>query len=72
MSRAQAKREVRGDQLQKDLEKRGIYIKAVSMAGLAEEAGKAYKDIDVVAKTLEDLDISRKVLKLIPLGNVKG
>ena len=49
MSRTQAKREIRGDILQKDLEKKGIYIKAGSMSGLAEEAGRAYKDIDTIA-----------------------
>ena len=72
MSRSQAKREVRGDQLQKDLEKKGIYIKAVSMSGLAEEAGLAYKKIDSVADSLEQSGISKRVIKLSPIGNIKG
>ena len=72
MSRAQAKREVRGDQLQKAMEKRGIYVKAVSMPGLAEEAGLAYKDIDEVIDTLDRAGISKKVVALKPVGNVKG
>jgi tRNA-splicing ligase RtcB (3'-phosphate/5'-hydroxy nucleic acid ligase) len=72
MSRSQAKREVDGEQLQKDMEKRGIYVHAVSMKGLAEEAGKAYKDIDVVVDTLEKAGITRKVVALKPIGNVKG
>ena len=72
MSRTQAKREVRGDQLQKDMEKRGIYVHAVTMAGLAEEAGKAYKDVDEVVDALEKAGITRRVVALKPIGNVKG
>ncbi len=72
MSRAQAKREIRGDALQKDMEKRGIYVHSVSMSGLAEEAGKAYKDIDAVVDTLQKAGITRPVVALKPIGNVKG
>ncbi|MDE3036632.1 MAG: RtcB family protein, partial [Nitrospirota bacterium] len=48
MSRAQAKRSVRGEQLQRDMKQHGIIVKAVSMSGLAEEAGFAYKNISEV------------------------
>ena len=72
MSRAQAKREVRGDQLQKDMEKRGIYVHGVTAAGLAEEAGRAYKDVDIVVESLHLAGITKKVVALKPIGNVKG
>ena len=72
MSRTQAKREVRGEQLLKDMEKRGIYVRSVSMPGLAEEAGRAYKPIDDVVDTLDKAGISKPVAKLVPCGNVKG
>jgi len=36
---------VRGEKLLADMEKRGIYVKAVSMPGAAEEAGIGYKYI---------------------------
>ena len=72
MSRAAAKRNIRGDQLQKDMEKRGIYVHAVTMAGLAEEAGEAYKDIEVVVDSLEKAGITKRVVYLKPIGNVKG
>jgi tRNA-splicing ligase RtcB len=72
MSRAAAKRQIRGDKLQKDMENKGIYVKAASMSGLAEEAGVAYKDINEVVKTLELAGISKPVCQLKPLGNVKG
>ncbi len=71
MSRHQAKREFRGDQLQKDMEKRGIYVKTGSMSGLAEEAGSAYKEINDVIDVLAKAGISKPVTKLIPIGNVK-
>jgi tRNA-splicing ligase RtcB (3'-phosphate/5'-hydroxy nucleic acid ligase) len=72
MSRTRAKQLYRGDQLQKDMEQRGILIKTTSLAGLAEEAGAAYKDIDEVIETAHAAGISRKVVKLVPIANVKG
>lgn len=72
MSRTRAKQLYRGEQLQRDMEKRGIYVKTVSYAGLAEEAGAAYKDIDDVIEATHLAGISKKVTKLVPIGNVKG
>lgn len=72
MSRRAAKQKWEGDKLQKSMEERGIYVKAASMRGLAEEAGGAYKDINVVVDTLERTGITKKVVALKPIGNVKG
>jgi tRNA-splicing ligase RtcB len=72
MSRAQAKRGVRGDQLLKDMKSRGILVKAVSMSGLAEEAGFAYKNISEVVETVDRAGITKKVAELRPIGNIKG
>ena len=72
MSRTAAKRQVRGEQLQKDMEKRGIYVKAISMSGLAEEAGMAYKNINDVVDAVTQAGISKPVVQLRPVGNVKG
>jgi len=72
MSRAAAKHQVRGEQLQKDMEKRGIYVKAVSMSGLAEEAGMAYKNINDVIDAVAQAGISKPVCGLKPIGNIKG
>ena len=58
--------------LQRLFEERGIYIKSVSWAGAAEEVGAAYKNIDEVIEVVHQLKISRKVVKLIPIGNIKG
>jgi tRNA-splicing ligase RtcB len=72
MSRAQAKRTVRGEQLQQQMKQRGILVKAVSMSGLAEEAGLAYKNISEVVESVDRAGITRKVLELRPIGNIKG
>ncbi|GKS58785.1 RNA-splicing ligase RtcB [Nitrospira sp.] len=72
MSRAQAKRMVRGDALRRAMAERGIIVKAVSMSGLAEEAGLAYKNISEVVETVERAGITKKVAELHPIGNIKG
>jgi tRNA-splicing ligase RtcB len=72
MSRAQAKRRVWGETLIKDMEERGIIVRAASKSGVAEEAGFAYKDLREVVDVLHRLDISRKVVSLTPIGNIKG
>ncbi len=72
MSRFAAKKKWRGDELQKRMEEKGIYVKAASMKGLAEEAGGAYKDVNVVVETLEKSGITKRVVALKPIGNVKG
>jgi tRNA-splicing ligase RtcB len=72
MSRTSAKKSVRGYELQRSMEQRGIYVKAATMEGLAEEAGIAYKDISEVVETMDVAGISKKVAALRPIGNIKG
>jgi tRNA-splicing ligase RtcB len=72
MSRAQAKRRVWGETLIKDMGERGIIVRAASKSGVAEEAGFAYKDLAAVVDTLHRLDLSRPVVSLTPIGNIKG
>ncbi|MBI4153878.1 RtcB family protein [Candidatus Woesearchaeota archaeon] len=73
MSRTQAKHQFRGDKLLRDMwEKQGIYVRAVSAAGAAEEAGAAYKNVDDVINAAHKAGISSKVVRFIPVGNVKG
>ncbi len=72
MSRAKAKKEVRGEQLRQHLESEGIHVRAGSMAGLAEEAPEAYKDVDSVVETVSGAGIARKVARLRPVAVIKG
>ena len=72
MGRRQAKRRFRGDELKEAMRRRGIYVRAVSNSGLAEEAGGAYKSIDAVVNAADSAGLSRKVVRLTPIGNIKG
>jgi len=72
MSRHQAKKLFRGQKLQREMEQRGIYVRTASWGGLAEEAGPAYKNIDEVVEATELAGLSKRVVKLVPIGNIKG
>jgi tRNA-splicing ligase RtcB len=72
MSRAQAKKKVWGEDLRNQLESGGIHVRAGSMAGLAEEAPQAYKDVDDVVQTVSGAGIARKVARLVPVAVIKG
>jgi len=72
MSRTAARRKVHGKELEESLAEKGIYIRSASYAGLAEEAGLAYKNVDDVCEAVDSAGISKRVVKLLPLGNIKG
>lgn len=72
MSRSKAKKTVWGADLREKLEADGIHIRAGSMAGLAEEAPVAYKDVDRVVEVVHGAGIARKVAQLRPLAVIKG
>jgi tRNA-splicing ligase RtcB len=72
MSRTRARKQFRAHTLLQDMAERGIYVRSVSRSGLTEEAGPAYKNIDDVVETVHRAGVSRKVVRLIPIGNVKG
>lgn len=72
MSRNQATKKWRGESIQKELEKRGIYAHPASYKVLAEEASGAYKDVRSVVETTHKVGFSKKVAKMTPLGVVKG
>ena len=72
MSRTKARKSWKGGNLLRDLRDKGIYVRAVSMKGLAEEAGGAYKDIDEVVDATARAHLSRPVARFTPLGNIKG
>lgn len=72
MSRHQAKRLFHGRELADKMRRAGTYVRTASFAGLAEEAGAAYKDIDEVIETTRRAGISRPVAKFTPIGNIKG
>lgn len=72
MSRSKAKKSIWGEDLRKELQGQGIQIRAGSMAGLAEEAPQAYKDVDAVVDTVQNAGIANKVARLRPVAVIKG
>jgi tRNA-splicing ligase RtcB len=72
MSRKAAGKQVRGDELLGRLEKKGIMVRAGNLAGLAEEAPEAYKDVGQVVRICEGAGLSHAVARLRPLAVMKG
>ncbi len=72
MSRKKAKRKMWGEDVQREMREQGIAVKAGSMAGLAEEAPAAYKDVERVVDVVHGAGIAHKVARLEPLGVIKG
>jgi tRNA-splicing ligase RtcB len=72
MSRTAAKKKIHGGTLRQELEAQGIRVRAGSLAGLAEEAPDAYKDIDAVIEVVHGAGLARKVARLRPLAVMKG
>jgi len=72
MSRQQAKKAARGRAILSELQDQGIYIKAAGMGTVVEEMPEAYKDVTHVVDIVHRAGISHKVVKLRPMGVVKG
>lgn len=72
MSRRAATRQIRGEEVTRQLKEKGILIKCQSRRGIAEEAPLAYKNIDEVVEVVHNAGLSRKVAKLVPLAVIKG
>ena len=72
MSRSQAIRTLRGEDIKRQLNKKDIEIEAGSWKGIAEEAPQAYKDIDEVVKVSDKLELAKLVAKLVPVAVMKG
>lgn len=72
MSRHEALRQFRGEKIVHELESRNIFVKGASWKGIAEEAAPAYKDIDEVVKVSHDAGIGKLVVRVKPIGCIKG
>jgi tRNA-splicing ligase RtcB len=72
MSRHQAKKSARGRAIAKELEAKGIYVRAASMGTIVEEIPEAYKDVSDVVDVVHGAGIGKKVVQLKPIGVIKG
>jgi tRNA-splicing ligase RtcB len=72
MSRLRAKREFTVEGVRAQLLESGVSIRAASHSGIVEEAPGAYKDVDEVIRVSHEAGIARKVVRLRPIGVIKG
>jgi tRNA-splicing ligase RtcB len=72
MSRHQAMKAAKGRAIVRELEDKGIIVKGASRGTIVEEIPDAYKDVNDVVNVVHQAGISRKVVKLVPMGVVKG
>ena len=72
LSRGEAIRSYSPDRVISELERKGIAIRAATKRVVSEEAPEAYKDVDKVVFVAEKVKIAKPVVRLVPIGVVKG
>jgi len=72
MSRHQAIKAAKGRAITRELEDRGVIVKGASRGTLVEEIPDAYKDVNEVVHVVHQAGVSKKVVKLVPMGVIKG
>ena len=72
MSRHAAVRSYPWSTVKESLSKKGITLIAADRRVISEEAPQAYKDIDLIVKSVAKAGISDIVAKMVPIGVVKG
>ncbi len=72
MSRHQAKKSIRGRNVERELQDQGVTVLGASRATIYEEVPWAYKDVADVVAAVEGAGLSRKIARLKPLGVIKG
>lgn len=72
MSRKEANMTFTKEEIKKSLYKKGVEIESGSIKGIVEEGPGVYKDIDEVVKVSHETGIGTYVVKLRPLGVIKG
>ncbi len=72
MSRGAAIRTYRPERVVDELERKGVILRAATRRVISEEAPGAYKDVDRVAMVAHRVGIARLVVRMRPIGVVKG
>jgi tRNA-splicing ligase RtcB len=72
MSRTQAVREASGRSIEQELERQGIIVMGRGRKGVAEEQPNAYKDVNDVVRVVHHAGIAKRVVRMRPLGVIKG
>ena len=63
---------IQDEEIKKQLNDSGIYVKSASPKVLTEEAPQAYKRVDDVVEIAHGAGISEMVARMVPLGVMKG
>ncbi|MEM0379758.1 MAG: RtcB family protein [Desulfurococcaceae archaeon] len=71
-SRADATRSYSPERIIDELARKGIMVKAATRRVISEEAPQAYKDVDRVALVAHKVGIGKLVVRMRPIGVVKG
>ncbi|MBI2339750.1 MAG: RtcB family protein [Deltaproteobacteria bacterium] len=72
MSRTRALKGVRGRNVAREMEERGVIVQADSYRTLGEEIPEAYKDVAQVVRVVENAGLAKIVAQLKPIGVIKG
>ena len=72
LSRSTAIKKASGRSIQKELEAKGIFVQAGGKNTLKEEMPEAYKDVSQVVEAVHQAGLARKIVRLIPIGVIKG
>ncbi|MCD5401497.1 RtcB family protein, partial [candidate division NPL-UPA2 bacterium] len=72
MSRTQALKAAKGRAIHREMEEKGIIVRAEGRSTLTEEFPEAYKDVDDITDVVHRAGISRRVARMRPLGVIKG
>ncbi|MEO0275171.1 MAG: RtcB family protein [candidate division WOR-3 bacterium] len=72
LSRSAAIKRAKGRDIEAELKKVGVKLKAASKETVWEEIPEAYKNLDMVVEVVHGAGISKKVARLVPFGVVKG
>jgi tRNA-splicing ligase RtcB len=72
MSRTAAIKHAEGRRIDAELAARGVIARARSWKGLAEEQPDAYKNVDHVVDVVHRAQLAKKVVRMRPIGVIKG
>jgi tRNA-splicing ligase RtcB len=72
LSRTQAIKKAKGRSINRELEDQGIFVQSRGKKTLMEEIPEAYKDVSQVVKVVDKAGLAIKVVRLRPLGVIKG
>ena len=72
MSRQAAIKKARGRSVVREMEDQGIIVQGAGRGTIVEEISEAYKDVAQVVEVVHQAGIAKKVVRLKPLGVIKG